>query len=74
MRVQCQILSEDERQRVHDESIKILEEVGVKFLSDRALKIMNDNGAKIDRDSKIARIPAEMVEQALLQILQTLQS
>lgn len=65
MRVQCQILSEDERQRVHDESIKILEEVGVKFLSDRALEIMNDNGAKIDGDSKIARIPAEMVEQAL---------
>ncbi len=65
MRVQCQILSEDERQRVHDESIKILEEIGVRFLSDRALKIMNDNGAKIDRDSRIARIPADMVEQAL---------
>jgi trimethylamine--corrinoid protein Co-methyltransferase len=65
MRVQCQILSEDERQKIHDESIKILEEVGVKFLSDRALKIMNDNGAKIDSDAKIARIPAEMVEQAL---------
>jgi trimethylamine--corrinoid protein Co-methyltransferase len=58
-------LSEDERQKIHDESIKILEEVGVKFLSDRALKIMNDNGAKIDSDAKIARIPAEMVEQAL---------
>lgn len=65
MLVQCQILSEDERQKVHDESIKILEQIGVKFLSDRALKIMNDNGAKIDGDSKIARIPAEMVEQAL---------
>jgi len=65
MRVQCQILSEDERQKIHDESIKILEEIGVKFLSERALKIMNDNGAKIDRDSKIARIPADMVEQAL---------
>jgi trimethylamine--corrinoid protein Co-methyltransferase len=65
MRVQCQILSEDERQRVHKESIKILQEIGVKFLSDRALKIMNHNGAKIDRESKIARIPADMVEQAL---------
>ena len=63
MRVQCQILAEDERQKVHDESIKILEEIGVKFLSDRALKVMNDNGAKIDKSSKIARIPAEMVEQ-----------
>ena len=33
MRAQCQILSEDERQRIHDESIKILQQVGVKFLS-----------------------------------------
>ena len=65
MRVQCQILSEDERQKIHAESIKILEQVGVKFLSKRALKIMADNGARIDQDTGIAKIPAEMVEQAL---------
>ncbi len=65
MPAQCQILSEDERQKIHDESLKILEQIGVKFLSQRALKIMNDNGAKIDRDSGIAKIPVEMVEQAL---------
>jgi trimethylamine--corrinoid protein Co-methyltransferase len=65
MRAQCQILSDDERQKIHDESIRILEQVGVKFLSQRALKIMNDNGAKVDRDTGIAKIPAEMVEQAL---------
>jgi trimethylamine--corrinoid protein Co-methyltransferase len=65
MRVQCQILSEDERQKIHDESLKILQEIGVKFLSKRALKIMNDNGAKVDTASGIAKIPAEMVEQAL---------
>ena len=65
MRAQCQILSEDERQRIHDESLKILQQVGVKFLSQRALKIMSDNGAKVDHDTGIAKIPAEMVEQAL---------
>lgn len=65
MRVQCQVLSEDERRKVHEESIRILGEIGVRFMSDRALKIMNDNGAKIDKESRIARIPAEMVEQAL---------
>jgi trimethylamine--corrinoid protein Co-methyltransferase len=65
MRAQCQILSEDERQRIHDESLKILQQVGVKFLSKRALKIMGDNGAKVDGDTGIAKIPAEMVEQAL---------
>jgi len=65
MRVQCQILSEDERQKIHDESIKILEEVGAKFMSDRALKILKDHGARIDTETKTARISAEMVEQAL---------
>jgi len=65
MRVQCQILSEDERQKIHEESLKVLQEIGVKFLSQRALKVLNDNGAKIDRDTGIAKISAEMVEQAL---------
>jgi trimethylamine--corrinoid protein Co-methyltransferase len=65
MRVQCQILSEDERQKVHDDSIRILEQIGTQFMSDRALKILKDHGAKIDTETKIARIPAEMVEQAL---------
>jgi len=65
MRVQCQILSEDERNKIHEESIRILEKVGVKFLSKRALKILRDNGASVDSDSGIVKIPAEMVEQAL---------
>ena len=62
MRAQCQILSEDERQRIHDESIKILQQVGAKFLSQRALKVMKENGAMVDFDTGIAKIPAEMVE------------
>ncbi len=45
MRAQCQILSEDEKQKVHAESLKILEQVGVKYLSEPAQKIMKDNGA-----------------------------
>jgi len=65
IRLQCQILSEDERWKIHKESIRIPEQVGVKFLSKRALKILNDNRAKIDQDTGIAKIPAEMVEQAL---------
>jgi trimethylamine--corrinoid protein Co-methyltransferase len=58
-------LSEDERRKIHAESIKILEKVGARFLSQRALKILGDNGARVDRGAGIAKIPAEMVEQAL---------
>ena len=65
MKTQCQFLSEDERLRVHERSIDILEKVGIKFLSDKALKILEKNGAKVDYGEKLARISREMVDQAL---------
>ena len=65
MSIQCEILTEEDKRKIHTESIRILEEVGVKFLSHKALKILKDNGAKVDTDTQIARIPEEMVQQAL---------
>jgi trimethylamine--corrinoid protein Co-methyltransferase len=65
MQAQCQILSEDEKQMIHQESIRILEEIGMLFHSRKALQILESNGAKVDRDTRIARIPEEMVNQAL---------
>jgi trimethylamine--corrinoid protein Co-methyltransferase len=65
MSVQCQILSENQKQKIHSESIRILEEVGTKFLSEKALEILKHHGAKVDPDTKIVRIPEEMVQQAL---------
>ena len=65
MKTQCLFLSEDEQIKVHEKSIKILEEVGVKFLSARALRVLEKNGARVDYGEKLAKIPREMVEQAL---------
>ena len=65
MSIQCQILTEDEKHKIHAESLRILSEVGAKFLSDKALKILQANGAKVDQSAKIARIPEEMVQPAL---------
>jgi len=65
MNTQCRFLSEDEQLKVHESSIKILEEVGVKFLSEKALKILEKNGARVDTKEKLAKIPREMVDQAL---------
>jgi len=48
MKTECRFLSEDEQTKVHEQSIKILEEVGVKFLSRKALKVLGKNGAKVD--------------------------
>lgn len=58
-------LSQEEQQKIHKESLRILQDVGAMFHSNRALKILKKNGANVDKESRIAKIPAEMVDQAL---------
>jgi trimethylamine--corrinoid protein Co-methyltransferase len=65
MFTQAQFLSQEEQQIIHNESIRILQEVGVLFHSKKALDILAKNGANVDYDSKIAKISAEMVDQSL---------
>jgi trimethylamine--corrinoid protein Co-methyltransferase len=65
MKTQCQFLSESEQLKIHEKSIRILEEIGVKFLSEKALKVLQKNGAKVNYSEKLAKIPREMVDQAL---------
>jgi trimethylamine:corrinoid methyltransferase-like protein len=59
------ILREDEKVRIHDESLHLLAEVGVKITSDAPLKMLEAHGAPVDWDRKVARIPTELVEQSL---------
>jgi len=59
------VLSPEEQHIIHADSLKILSEVGALYHSERALNILSKNGAQVDRDSKIAKIPEEMVVQAL---------
>ena len=65
MQLSCQFLSEEEKHRIHRDSLKVLAKIGVKFRSQKALKILARNGASVDTDSGVARIPEEMVDQAL---------
>ncbi|MCG6909325.1 MAG: trimethylamine methyltransferase family protein [Deltaproteobacteria bacterium] len=65
MQLHLNILSEEEKVRIHADSLKILAEVGVKFMSDKALDVLDANGASINRDTRVAKIPEEMVNQAL---------
>ena len=68
MKLGLNFLSEDEKHRIHKDSIKILSQVGVKFLSDKALKILEKNGASVDYDTRIAKMPEEMVTEALKRV------
>ncbi len=65
MKLSLKILSEAEKLRIHGDSLKILGEIGVKFMSDNALKILAENGATVNRDTRVAKMPEEMVRRAL---------
>jgi len=51
--------------KIHDTSIKILEEIGIKIRSQKALKLLESNGCKVDFDSKLAKIPRTVIEKNL---------
>jgi len=65
MKYQGQSLSENEREKVHAESLRILAETGIRYHGEQALKLLSSSGAKVDWDTKIACIPQELVQQAL---------
>ena len=65
MRFRSQVLTESEKEQVHHEALRILDEAGVHFYSDKALKMLESNGARVDWDKHIAHISSGLVEQAL---------
>lgn len=65
MKCQFQVLSESEREAVHQESLRILAEAGIRYHGDQALAILARHGARVDAQARTARIPAELVQQAL---------
>lgn len=65
MRFTAQILSEDEQDHIHHLSLRILEQVGIRYHGNKAPKIWKDNGITVDADTRIVKIPADFVEQAL---------
>jgi len=65
MKLQARLLSDEERLRVHNQSIRALEEIGTKVPSERALSLLEKHGAKIDWDEQVAYINEKMVCDAL---------
>jgi trimethylamine--corrinoid protein Co-methyltransferase len=65
MKFTAKFLSEEEQSHIHEDTLRILAEVGVKFRGEKALPLLQKGGAKVDWDSRIAHIPGEMVMEAV---------
>ena len=65
MNLTAHLLSPEEQERIHQQSLQMLQEVGIRFHGQRAPHILRQHGIPIDAEDKIAKIPAELVAQAL---------
>jgi trimethylamine--corrinoid protein Co-methyltransferase len=59
------VLSEDECHRVHEESISILEKVGVRVETPIGRKVLKSAGAIVDDTNKLVRFPKALVESSM---------
>ena len=64
-KISLNILTPAQVQQIHAATLEIIASVGVRFPSDWALDILAAHGAAVDRQTRIARIPGQIVEEYL---------
>ncbi|MEW5827532.1 MAG: trimethylamine methyltransferase family protein [Chloroflexota bacterium] len=64
-KLKLEILTPEEVRRLHDATLRIIENVGVRFPSQRALEVWAAHGAIVDRQSMIVKARPELIEDAL---------
>ena len=62
METYLRVLSDADRDRVHESTIKILSETGVKVETDLGRPYLKEAGAGVDENTKIVRIPRKLLE------------
>lgn len=62
---QISILSSDDIELVHENTLYVLEETGIKVLSEKALDMLEHGGALVDRDISTAYLTEHMVNEAV---------
>ena len=60
-----EILSEDQLVRIHDASLKVLEDIGINFLLDEARQILKAAGADVDPDSTRVRFDRNLILESI---------
>jgi trimethylamine--corrinoid protein Co-methyltransferase len=64
-RFHLQVLTPGEIAEIKSATVHVLERVGVQFPSEQALDILASHGAEVDRDTQIAKLPADLVLEAM---------
>ena len=64
-KLQLEVLSHAEMEKIHAQTLQILEKVGFRVLDGECQALLERAGAKIDRASDTVYLPPELVEEAL---------
>jgi trimethylamine--corrinoid protein Co-methyltransferase len=59
------VLSEEQVERIHDASLRLLEDFGMEFMSDQALDILESAGASVDRATGRVRFDRGLILESL---------
>jgi trimethylamine--corrinoid protein Co-methyltransferase len=60
-----QVFTEDELYDIHMATLEVLERTGLFFDDEEALEVLDGGGAVIDKKNRVAKFPAQMVEDAI---------
>ena len=64
-RAAIRFLSDAERTLIHEQTLAVLEEVGIAFNTAMAIDLLEEAGAPVDRQALTARLPRELVARCL---------
>ena len=61
------VLGDRDIVKIHEAALEIMEETGVRFPSLKALDVLEEAGCSVDRETMIAKLPADLVMKTLRQ-------
>jgi trimethylamine---corrinoid protein Co-methyltransferase len=70
-RPRCEYLSETDKQFVHEQTLRLLSEVGVAYNTPTLTALLAEAGAVVDAERLQAKLPWELIERCLAQLPQT---
>lgn len=65
VRARIQYLSDAQKEYVHEQTLRVLEEVGVAYNTPVAIDLLEEAGAQVDRDKLTAKLPRELLQRCL---------
>jgi trimethylamine---corrinoid protein Co-methyltransferase len=60
------VLQADDIDRINEATLEVLADVGIRFPSEKALRILEENGCQVDRATRVAKLPREVVTEAVV--------